>query len=128
MANRLAKNIKNILVVDDNEAAVQSLATLLGLRGHTVSIAYNGFDAIDKAREQRPDIVVLDIGLPDIDGYEVVRILRSDDSFSSAVIALTGYGQASDKERALAAGFHHHLTKPVGLKELERAFKKVSRI
>lgn len=123
---RSAKNIRTILVVDDNEAAAQSIAKLLQLRGHVVSIAYNGLDAIEKARQQRPDIVILDIGLPDIDGYEVVRILRSDDSFSSAIIALTGYGQEGDKERALQAGFHHHLTKPVGLKELERAFKKVS--
>ncbi len=114
------------MVVDDNEAAAQSLSKLLEMRGHTVSIAYNGLDGIDKARKQRPDIIVLDIGLPDIDGYEVVHILRSDSSFSYAIIALTGYGQVGDKERALEAGFHHHLTKPVGLKELERAFKKVS--
>ncbi len=123
---RPVKHAHTILVVDDNEAAAQSLAKLLGLRGHTVSIAYTGLDAVDKARAQRPDIVVLDIGLPDIDGYEVARTLRSDASFPSAIIALTGYGQEDDKARAYEAGFHHHLTKPVGLKELEKAFKKVS--
>ena len=114
------------MVVDDNEAAAQMLARLLQLRGHTVSIAHNGLDAIHKAREEQPDIIVLDIGLPDIDGYEVVRILRDESSFVSPIIALTGYGQKDDKERALQAGFNHHLTKPVALKELERAFKKVS--
>jgi signal transduction histidine kinase/CheY-like chemotaxis protein len=123
---RPVKNARAILVVDDNEAAAQSLAKLLELRGHTVTIAYTGLDAVDKARQQRPDIVVLDIGLPDIDGYEVARTLRSDASFPSAIIALTGYGQEDDKARAYEAGFHHHLTKPVGLKELEKAFKKVS--
>ena len=125
---RAAKHTHSILVVDDNEAAADSLAKLLRLRGHRVSIAYSGLDAVDKAREQRPDILVLDIGLPDIDGYEVVRILLRDGSFPSAIIALTGYGQEEDKVRAFEAGFHHHLTKPVSLKELEKAFKKVSAI
>lgn len=119
---------RTILVVDDNEAAALTLAKLLQLRGHIVSIAHTGFDAIDKAQEQKPDLMVLDIGLPDIDGYEVVRILREERSFMSPIIALTGYGQKDDKERALHAGFNHHLTKPVGLKELERAFRKVSAV
>ncbi|MBY0472667.1 response regulator [Patescibacteria group bacterium] len=119
---------RTILVVDDNEEAAQTLAKLLQLRGNTVSVAFNGLDGVHKAREQHPDIVVLDIGLPDIDGYEVVRILRSESSFVSPIIALTGYGQKEDKERALEAGFNHHLTKPVSLKELERAFKKVSAV
>jgi CheY-like chemotaxis protein len=122
---RTVKLKRAILVVDDNEAAADSLSKLLTLRGHEVSVAYNGLDAVYKAQEQHPDIVVLDIGLPDIDGYEVIRILKSDKKCTSAIIALTGFGQEGDKQRAKEAGFQHHLTKPVSLKELERVFRKV---
>lgn len=122
---RRTKQTLTILIVDDNETAAQSLARLLELRGHRVGVTYSGLGGIDKARQQQPDIVILDIGLPDIDGYQVARALRSDSSFSSALIALTGYGQDSDKERSMEAGFDQHLTKPIGLKELEKAFKKV---
>lgn len=122
---RFVKNTRSILVVDDNEAAAQALSRLLELRGHNVRTVYNGTRAVDEARKDPPDIIVLDIGLPDIDGYEVVRQLLEDPHFPSAIVALTGYGQTEDKERALKAGFHYHLTKPVGLKELEKAFKKV---
>jgi len=119
------KNTNTILVVDDNEVAADALGRLLELRGHKVSIAYNGTDAIQKARELHPDIIILDIGLPDMDGYEVARILKEDKKFSSGLIALTGYAQPEDKERAYKAGFHVHCTKPAGLKELEAAFRKL---
>jgi len=72
-----------------------------------------------------PQIIILDIGLPDMDGYEVARMLQEDKKFSSGLIALTGYAQPEDKERAYQAGFHVHCTKPVGLKELEAAFRKL---
>jgi len=125
---RFVKNKRSILVVDDNEAAANALSRLLELRGHEVSVAYTGLSGVDAARKQQPDLLILDIGLPDIDGYEVVRRLHEDTAVRSAIIALTGFGQTEDKERALKAGFHHHLTKPVGLKELERAFKKVAHV
>ena len=124
-AVRHVKDIHTILVVDDNEVAADALGRLLELRGHTISIAYNGTEAIQKARELRPDIISLDIGLPDMDGYEVARVLKEDKKFSSGLIALTGYAQPEDKERAYQAGFHVHCTKPVGLKELEAAFRKL---
>jgi signal transduction histidine kinase/CheY-like chemotaxis protein len=124
---RSVRNKRAILVVDDNETAARALGRLLELRGHSVSIVYNGLDAVERAREAQPDIIVLDIGLPDIDGYEVTRILRGDPNFPSAIIALTGYGQEEDKQRALESGFNWHLTKPVGLRELERVFTKVAR-
>ena len=124
-AVRHVKGIHSILVVDDNEVAADALGRLLELRGHKVSIAYNGTEAIQKAREFHPDIIILDIGLPDMDGYEVARILKEDKKFSSGLIALTGYAQPEDKERAYKAGFHVHCTKPVGLKELEAAFRKL---
>ena len=119
------KNTYTILVVDDNEVAADALGRLLELRGHKVNIAYNGAEAIRKARELRPEIIILDIGLPDVDGYEVARVLREDKKFSSGLIALTGYAQPEDKERAYQAGFHVHCTKPIGLKALEAAFRKL---
>lgn len=126
-ALRRSKQTRTILVVDDNEIAADSLGRLLELRGHEVAIAYSGNEALAKAHELKPHIIILDIGLPDIDGYEVMRRLQEEKGFSSAVIALTGYGQPQDKERALEAGFMLHLTKPVGLKEIEAAFRKVLR-
>lgn len=123
---RKVKRTFNILIVDDNEEATGALARMLELRGHTVALAYTGLSAIQLAKQFNPDIVILDIGLPDIDGYQVAgRLLEQNRPYF--LIALTGYGQAEDKERAKQAGFHHHLTKPAGLKEIEKVFRKVPR-
>ncbi len=124
-ALRHVKHTRSVLVVDDNEIAAEALGRLLELRGHEVHIAHNGQEAIDQTRQLHPQIIILDIGLPDIDGYEVARIVQGEKGFSSTLIALTGYGQPGDKERARDAGFFLHLTKPVGLKEVEAAFRKV---
>lgn len=124
-ALRQVKNTHTILVVDDNEVAAKSLGRLLELRGHEVNIAYNGSEAVEKAKQLHPQIIILDIGLPDIDGYEVAHIVRGEKNYSPTLIALTGYGQPEDKERAREAGFHLHLTKPASLKEIEAAFRKV---
>ncbi len=118
------KGLTRILIVDDNEDAAYGLGKLLTLRGNTVETAYTGDQAIEKAAEFAPDVVVLDIGLPDIDGYAVARKLR-EDNFKGILVALTGYGQASDKERAGDAGFDFHLTKPIGFKEIEVVLRKV---
>ena len=107
-----------ILLVDDNAAAADGLGKLLKYNGHTVSIVYNGKSAIEAIAWVKPQIVLLDIGLPDIDGYEVARQLRSG-KYDSTIIALTGYGQEEDKQKAKTAGFDHHLTKPIGIAELE---------
>ncbi len=125
---RHAKHSRTILVVDDNEVAAEALGRLLQLRGHTVAVAHNGSEAIEKAKHVSPDIIILDIGLPDMDGYEVARVLKTQKNFSSALIALTGYGQPGDKEKARAAGFQVHLTKPVSLKEVEAAFRKLPHV
>lgn len=125
---RAVKNTRSILVVDDNEAAALAISRLLTLRGHSVRTVYTGTAAVEEARRQPPDILILDIGLPDIDGYEVTHQLLLDPLFPSAIIALTGFGQTEDKEKAINAGFHYHLTKPVGLQELEKTFKKVEHI
>lgn len=114
-----------ILVVDDNHEAAQGLGKLLTLRGHEVKLAFAGADAIDAAKRDEHDIVLLDIGLPDMDGYEVAQTLRG--SIASTLIALTGYGQDEDKQRAKEAGFDYHLTKPVGLAEIEEVFARIER-
>ncbi|MBL8158509.1 response regulator [bacterium] len=115
-----------ILVVDDNTEAAQGLGKLLTLRGHEVKLAFAGADAITVARREAPHIILLDIGLPDMDGYEVARNLREEET-DSALIALTGYGQDEDKQRAKSAGFDYHLTKPVGLAEIEGVFAHIEK-
>jgi CheY-like chemotaxis protein/anti-sigma regulatory factor (Ser/Thr protein kinase) len=110
---------RRILAVDDNRDAVASLADMLRLNGHTVLTAFDGRAALEAAEEFGPDIVLLDIGMPGIDGHEVGRRLRALPRFSSTrLIALTGWGTEEDKALALAAGFDSHLTKPVSLEAL----------
>ncbi len=107
-----------ILIVDDNELAAHGLQKLLGYRGHFVDLAYDGEGALKVAAEASYDVIVLDIGLPDMNGYEVARRLRAGGS-PATLIALTGYGQDEDKALAFESGFNHHLTKPVGLVDIE---------
>jgi PAS domain S-box-containing protein len=111
---------RRVLVVDDNVDAASSVAMLLRLWGHEVALAHNGPDALRLAEEQEPEVVVLDIGLPILNGYEVARQLRQRPRLrETLLIAVTGYGQADDRRRSKAAGFDHHLTKPVDLAALE---------
>jgi CheY-like chemotaxis protein len=110
-----------ILVVDDNADAADSLGSLLQLEGHTVVVTYTSTDALAKLAEFKPDIVLLDIGLPEIDGYEIARRIRaSPDQRPVRLIALTGYGQADDRQRAMTSGFDAHLVKPVEFSALQR--------
>lgn len=112
---------RRILVVDDNLDAAEGLAMLLSLRGHEVATAYDGPSAIEQARKVQPDVVLLDIGLPRLDGFEVARRLREEHpSRPMLLVALTGYGQERDRVRAREAGFDHHLLKPVRLEMLEQ--------
>lgn len=111
-----------ILVVDDNRSAAEMLKKLLTLRGHHVDVAYSGGDALALLTSMTPDIVILDIGLPDIDGYAVARAIRTHAYPIRLLIALSGYGQDEDKKEAQEAGFDVHLTKPIGLAELEETF------
>ncbi|MEX0917851.1 MAG: ATP-binding protein [Candidatus Paceibacterota bacterium] len=110
---------KQVLVVDDNHTAAESIAKLLRMSGYTVTCAYNGAETIEKtAQAFKPDAILLDIGLPDMTGYDVACALREEHGYAGAIIALSGYGQEEDKQRAYAAGCTHHLTKPVRLSEL----------
>ena len=103
-----------ILIADDNRDAADTMGMLLELGGHEVIVAHSGNQALELGRQRRPDVVILDIGMPDINGYEVARTARNEDWGKIAyMIALTGWGQADDKERARMAGFDRHLTKPV---------------
>lgn len=103
-----------ILIADDNRDAADTLGMLLEMAGHDIKIAHSGHDALALGESYQPDIVILDIGMPDKSGYEVARIARQQSWGKSAYFfALTGWGQAADKERAIAAGFDRHLAKPV---------------
>ena len=96
------------------------MAWMLEAIGHDYRLVHDGRQALETAREYRPDVILLDIGLPGMDGYAVCRALRSDPLFKDTpIIAQTGWGQSRDKEAASDAGFNHHLTKPVALKDLE---------
>jgi PAS domain S-box-containing protein len=112
---------RHILVVDDNRDAADSLAELLRMVGHDVVLAHDGAQALEVAAANLPDTVLLDLGLPGMDGYEVARRLRERPDLARArLIALTGYGQASDRHATSEAGFEAHLVKPVDFVELER--------
>jgi CheY-like chemotaxis protein len=112
-----------LLVVDDNHDSADTLADLGVDWGYAVRCAYDGLSAIELAREYRPQIILLDIGLPGLDGYEVARRLRAEPALNGVrLVAFTGYGSADDRERSQEAGFDHHLTKPVDPHELESLF------
>jgi two-component system OmpR family response regulator len=108
-----------VLVVDDNRDAADSLKVLLESSNKDVRTAYDGAAALDMATSFLPELVLLDIGMPSMDGYEVAQRLRALPlTPRPTLVALTGWGQASDKERASVAGFDHHFTKPVNPDEL----------
>jgi CheY-like chemotaxis protein len=117
-----------VLVVDDNRDAAQALATLLELMRHDVRVANDGAEALRMAELHRPELVLLDIGMPGMDGYEVARRLRGLPCTATArIVALSGYGQASDKMRSAQAGFDDHLVKPVEPDKLEEMVEALAR-
>jgi signal transduction histidine kinase/DNA-binding response OmpR family regulator len=113
-----------VLVVDDNRDSADSLAMLLKIAGYLPQLAYDGKSALELANVDRPDIVLLDIGLPGIDGYEVARRLRANEATKSAfLVAISGYGRDESRELSESAGFNHHFVKPVVLEELLATLK-----
>jgi CheY-like chemotaxis protein len=105
---------RKVLIADDNRDAAESLAMLLQLEGHEITVVHDGHEAIAAFDSVRPDAALLDIGMPGMDGYEIARhIRRSPHGRSVLLIAVTGWGQDTDKTQALQAGFNHHFTKPV---------------
>lgn len=112
--------MKRVLVVDDNLDSAESLSLLLELMGHEVRTAHDGEQALAEADAFRPDLVLMDIGMPRMDGYEAARRLREAEWAASIIlVALTGWGQDEDRRRSEAAGFNHHLIKPVDPAALE---------
>ena len=108
-----------MLVVDDNEAAAVGMRKLLAHQGHDARAVHTGHDAILHVRSFRPDVVLLDIGLPDITGLDVASRLKEEyGPRTPHLIALTGYGQEDDREKALKSGFDRHMTKPVSISEV----------
>jgi CheY-like chemotaxis protein len=117
-----------VLVVDDNLDAADSLVALLEVLGHTTTAAHDGVQALQVARGFVPDLVILDIGLPGMSGYDVAReIRRSAELRKVVLIALTGWGSESDQRQSQEAGFDQHLTKPVSLEALEQALAAAAR-
>ena len=120
------KRTFKILVVDDNEMAADALSQLLIMRGHETAVAYSGAAALEKAASFNPEVIFLDIGLPDMTGYEVAVAMRKERK-RYFIVALTGYGQDDDKDKAKRSGIDQHLTKPAGLKEIQAVLRKVPR-
>jgi len=115
-----------ILIVDDNRLGSKSVAMVLGLMGHEIATAYDGMEAMELAQQFRPQVVLLDIGLPKLNGYEIARRIRAEpwgkDIF---LIAVTGYGQEGDRRRSFDAGFDYHMVKPVNFAELEKKLSEL---
>jgi PAS domain S-box-containing protein len=113
--------IRRVLVVDDSEDGARSMARVLKLRGHDVRLAYDGQSAVDAASEFRPDLILMDVGMPGLNGYEATRQIREQAwARSTIVIALTGWGQEADRQLSREAGCDAHLVKPVSLVDLEQ--------
>ena len=110
---------RTILVIDDDEDTADSLAMLLRLLGHAVVVARSGREGIEAALAAKPDAILLDVGMPGLDGYNVATRLRSGGGFDDVpIIALTGHGMESDRRRSAAAGIDHHLVKPFDVVDL----------
>jgi len=121
-----ANGCLRMLVVDDNRDAADSLRIMLELHGHRVDVAYDGVSALAAARSSSPDLMLVDIGLPGMDGYELARCIREEESLRTLyLVATTGYGRESDRQRALAAGFDRHVTKPIRLQTIQRIIEAV---
>jgi signal transduction histidine kinase/ActR/RegA family two-component response regulator len=118
----------DIVVIDDNSDAADALALYCQMLGHTVRTAYRSIDALNLVAEQQPDVVLSDIGLPEIDGYALVRRMRSMTTINStSYVAITGYGSDHDRQAALQAGFDQHFAKPLDLRKLDRFLASVGK-
>ncbi len=117
---------RRVLVVDDNVDAAQTLAILVKHYGHEVETAADGLSALEAARVFKPEIAFIDIGMPEMNGYETARRMRADPATKNVVlVAVTGYGQEEDRRRSLQAGFDQHAVKPVGIDRLSQILRSV---
>lgn len=115
---------RRVLVVDDNTDSAETMAEILKLWGHEVELAFDGPGALEAARAHQPDAVLLDLGLPVMDGFETARRLRQEGMGGTLLVAVTGFGTAEDRERAAEAGFDTHLTKPVSPEALREVLRR----
>lgn len=121
----MANKGRRLLIADDNSDAAESLAMLLRFEGHEVTVVANGRQALAGVGRLQPEIALLDIGMPDMDGYEVARQLRKlPQSSNITLIAVTGWGRDGDQARAIEAGFDYHFTKPIEPDELFDLLRK----
>lgn len=104
-----------VLIADDNEDAADMLAQLVRMRGYQVAVAHDGLEAVSSAASFMPDVALLDIGMPELDGHQVAAELRKERGADVTLVAITGWGDGEAKQRASSAGFDHHLTKPIDL-------------
>jgi CheY-like chemotaxis protein len=120
---------RSILIVDDNVDAAETLAMLFRYCDHDVSVAHCADEAVRMLDSTRPDIILLDIGLPGMDGFELARIIRTRPGMASVLlVAVTGYGRDEDRRRAIDAGFDVHLTKPAAFEDLDKLLKGLPRV
>jgi CheY-like chemotaxis protein len=118
---RVQSLLRRILVVDDNQDACRSLSLLLKKVGNETETAYDGEEAVSKTESYQPDVILLDIGLPKMNGYDACRAIRARKlARQPVIVALTGWGQEEDRSRSSAAGFDHHLVKPVDFAALNK--------
>jgi CheY-like chemotaxis protein len=114
------RGVLRVLIIDDNADSAMALAMCLQSQGYELKVSYNGQDGILAAKEFLPDTILLDIGLPDIDGYEVAKNLRLDSELQQVtIIAMTGYSGEADKMKAESVGFNHYLVKPINFTKLQ---------
>ena len=114
------------VVVEDNVDSAETLRSVLEMAGHSVDVAFTGDTGLELVRERQPEVVLCDLGLPGLSGFEVAEALRDDGSHNGMlVIAVTGYGQPEDRRRSREAGFHEHLTKPVDLMTIETTVRRL---
>jgi two-component system CheB/CheR fusion protein len=124
-ATDTSRSSLRVVLVDDNVDGVESLADLIGMLGHDVRVAHDGPTGIHLAREFDPDLVLLDIGLPGMDGYEVARRLRGQSGSRARLVAVSGYGGEEDRTRSRAAGCEQHLVKPVDFQVIQALLASV---
>ena len=120
----MSEDLLNILIIEDNKDLADIMCELLALSGHRVSAADKGREGLAMARDLKPDAIICDLGLPDMCGYELAKIIRQDNVLKNTyLIASSGYAQQEDVERSRAAGFNRHLAKPVDFDTLETILK-----
>jgi len=126
LRHRGSSRILKILVIDDILDVAEVLCSLLGHLGHTVTSAHSGIEGIELAQEFQPDVLICDIGMPEMDGYEVAQNFRGNNTLKNVfLIALTGYARPDHMERAAESGFDRQLTKPVDLATLKQTLEEV---